>query len=66
MFYQVNRGAVVFWDGEVAVVEDVFAFAGERHYLGVGMERGNVVGVAIGFMEVSGFHGRYGCDGVGG
>jgi len=48
------------------VVEDVFAFAGERHYLGVGVERGNVVGAAIGFLEVSGFHGRYGCYGVGG
>ena len=48
------------------MVEDVFAFAGERHYLGVGVERGNVVGAAIGFLEVSGFHGRYGCYGVGG
>ena len=34
-FHQVNGGPIVFRDGEVAVVEYVIAFAGERHHFGV-------------------------------
>ena len=47
------------------MVEYVIAFAGEGRYIGIGMEGGDIMAVAIGSLEIVCFHGGNPCDGGG-